>query len=235
MAHEGGTRRAVASEEETALLSAEALRRRVAELERALARRDNEQRRPAPATLEVAVDDLEAPPAPREGRGERGRGGERFERGQEDPERVAERQQRRDEMRQQFEQMQNDRVSFLAGIDTAGMNAAQRENHTRLLTALGRFNELSDLLAQGGAQDIDRREIFREIAESSMEIGELYESERDYLLSSTAKAVGYSGAEIEEFTAHLKAIFDNTSLMPNAMPGMGGGRRGGSGGGNFRR
>ena len=45
-------------------------------------------------------------------------------------------------------------------------------------------------------------------------------------LQTTARAVGYEGAQVSEFSEHLQTVIDNTSMMPPPGFGRGGGRGG---------
>jgi len=64
-----------------------------------------------------------------------------------------------------------------------------------------------------------------EMREAMMSLGQLYESERRYLLEATAKAAGYSGDDVQAFTEHIQTIFEQTSMMPGGF-GFRGGRVG---------
>ena len=204
---------------------AEALRKRIAELEKALADRSARNRRPerAPQTNEVA----EA----QDGREDRQQSWEdRMERMRtEDPDRYAEMQQRREGFRQNMEQRARDRADFLDAIDVAGMTREQRANHEKLLDATARANELMAQMAEGGRRRGEEGDALRqEMGETMASLGQLYESERQYLFEATAKAAGYTGNDVQAFTEHIQNIIENTSMIPGF--GRGGGGPGGPGG-----
>ena len=150
-----------------------------------------------------------------------------FERGDETPEQLAERQQRRDEFRQRIEQRARDRAEFLAAVDVKGMTEEQRTNHEQLLATIERVNALMEQMRDPEAART--QEMRREMGEAMAALGELYSAERTYLFEQTAKAVGYSGSDAAAFVEHIQSVIDNTSMMPGGMGGPGGpgfGRRG---------
>ena len=123
--------RVVTVRDESAVRDAEALRLRVAELEKALAKRDS-----------VKVAPLQQEPV-REERSRRPSWAARMEQMKKDnPEQYAEMQKRREEFRQNMEQREMDRADFLAAVDLKNMTTTQRENHEKLLAAVARANEL---------------------------------------------------------------------------------------------
>ena len=191
-----------------------ALRKRVAELEQALAERGAAQAQEG------------EPERPRRGEGEE-RQRRMFERGDETPEQLAERQQRRDEFRQRIEQRARDRAEFLAAVDVKGMTEEQRTNHEQLLATIERVNALMEQMRDPEAART--QEMRQAMGEAMATLGELYSAERTYLFEQTAKAVGYSGSDAAAFVEHIQSVIDNTSMMPGGMGGPGGpgfGRRG---------
>ena len=215
LAKEPVTPRTVVVKDEETLRAAEALRRRVAELERALAARDaaGVQEQEPPKPVEVAQAER-----PRRQSFE-----DRMEQMKKDnPEQYAEMQKRREEFRQSMEQRAQDRAEFIAAVDTKNMNDAQKENHARLLETVARVN---DLMAQMGQPGVERTpEMRQQMGEAMGSLHELYGQERQYLLEETGRAVGYQGAQATEFAATMQAIIDNTT-----MPSFGHGGRGGGG------
>ena len=57
----------------------------------------------------------------------------------------------------------------------------------------------------------------QEMRDAMMNLGQLYESERRYLLDATAKAAGYSGDDVQAFSEHIQTIFEHTSMMPGGF------------------
>ena len=195
---------------ERAEYEAERLRREVESLRRTLAARERTPAAPVEtlAPVEVAVDDT-ATANPRGA----GRGGRQQNL---TPEQQEAMQALRDEFNQRREQLAADRMNFLAGIDTKGMTAAQRENHAKLLASLGQMNELSAALAL----DPGSAELRQELREVSQEMAALYEAERQTLLE---RLLG-SAQKADD----VKAIYDNTSMLPRGGGGPGGGMMGGA-------
>lgn len=218
--------RVVTVRDEASERAAEALRLRVAELEKVLAERDAEraQRPQQPQTAETSA-----------ARDRRTSWEERMEQMRKDnPEQYAEMQRRREEFRQSVEQRVREREDFLDAVDVAGMTPEQRQNHEQLLATVARVNELMAGMMEGGRPRGEEGEaVRREMGEAMASLGQLYESERRYLLEATAKAAGYTGSDAQAFTEHIQAIYENTSMMPGGF-----GRRGGApaaGGGGGRR
>jgi len=178
----------------------EALRRRVAELEKALAARES-----AP---------VEEPKPPEEARPDRPRRqpfAERMEQlKQEHPEQYAEMQKRREEYRQSAEQRAQDRAEFLSAVDTQRMSEEQRENHEKLLATVARANELRALMEKPGVERTP--ELRSEIGEVFATLGELYGSERRFMFEETARSVGYEGTQVGEFADQMQTIIDNTTM-----------------------
>lgn len=190
----------------------EALRRRITELEQALAAREAD-RAPISAVQDEAL---------REERPRRQSFTERMEQLKKDnPEQYAEMQKRRDEFRQSMERRAQDRANFISAIETQNMNDEQRENHEKLLETVARVNELMAQVGQPGAER--NSDLRYEMGETMRNLGELYGAERRYLFEETARAVGYEGEQASVFADHMQTIIDNTSMM------SGFGRHGGHG------
>jgi len=219
--------RVVTVRDEAAERAAEALRKRVAELEKALAERDT-ARAQQPEQPQVA----DANAGRGEGRDRRQSWEERMEQMRKDnPEQYAEMQRRREEFRQSVEQRVREREDFLDAVDVAGMTPEQRQNHEQLLATVARVNELMAGMMEGGRPRGEEGEaVRREMGEAMASLGQLYESERRYLLEATAKAAGYTGSDAQAFTEHIQAIYENTSMMPGGFGRRGGAPAAGGGG-----
>lgn len=205
--------------------AAEALRKRVAELEKALAERDAER------ALQPTGQPQEAAPDEGDGRSRRQSWDTYMERMRtEEPERYAEMQRRREEFRQSMDQRQRERADFLDAVDVAGMSPEQRAQHNQLLETAARANELMAQMMQSGRRQGEEGEALRrEIGETMATLGQLYDAERHYLLEATAKAAGYTGNDVQAFSDHIQNIINNTTMM-QGMGHRGGGTRGGGGG-----
>jgi hypothetical protein len=206
--------RMVVVKDEGALRAAEALRRRVAELEQALAQRDAERVPEPPRPNEVQGG--QPPPPPR-----RPSFSDRMEQMKKDnPEQYAEMQKRREEFRQSMEQRERDRADFLSSVDTKNMDDAQKENHTKLLETVSRVNELMAQMSQPGVEHTP--EMHQQMGEAMASLGDLYGKERSFLLEETGRAVGYQGGQAAEFAAQVQAIIDNTTVPHRGRGGNGG-------------
>jgi len=194
--------RVVTVKDESAERDAAALRKRVADLEQALAERAQAVQQPP---KEEPV---------REERPRRQGWAERMEQlKKENPERYAEMQKRREEFRQNMEQREQDRANFLTAVDEKNMTAAQRENHEKLLATTARIDELRaqmDQTENGEARD----KLRQEMGETMASLGDLYGAERRYLLEEAGRAVGYQGSQASDFADQMQGIIDNTT-MPN--------------------
>jgi hypothetical protein len=207
--------RMVVVKDEGSLRAAEALRRRVAELEQALAQRDAERVPEPPRPQEVQGDQ---PPPPQR----RQSFSARMEQMKKDnPEQYAEMQKRREEFRQSVEQRAQDRADFLTSVETKNMDDAQKENHTKLLETVSRVNELMAQMSQPGVEHTP--ELHQQMGEAMASLGDLYGKERSFLLEETGRAVGYQGGQAAEFAAQVQAIIDNTTV-PHRGHGGGGGQ-----------
>jgi hypothetical protein len=150
----------------------------------------------------------------------------------EEPEKYAEMQQRREEFKERMTQRSNDRREFLASIKPDNMNDEQLANHARLVELTDKIDATMKLMMSGEVENT--HDLRHEMYESFGEMGDLYASERQYLLEETAAAVGYKGDEAALFTAHISDIIENTTMQHPMMGGGRGGRGGPPGGGGGR-
>jgi hypothetical protein len=205
----------------------DALNARIAALTAELA----QARAPQPQAGEVPSERREG--ERRDDRGDRGREGweERMERmKQEEPERYAEMQKRREEFMARMEERKQSKRDFLGSVNTAGMTPEQRENYERLLALNERVNAIGELMISG--QGENRDELRQEMFESLGALRDLNTLARVYLLEQTAHAAGYQGDEAALFTEHIESIIEHTT-MQGPPPGIGGGGpRGGAGRGS---
>jgi len=182
----------------------EALRRRVAELERGAGPGGRPE--PERPVVENAGDTNHLGRA-----SHRASFAERMEKmRKENPEQYAEMQKRREEFRQSMEQRAQDRADFLAAVDTQAMDDAQRENHEKLLAAVARIDELRSQMEQGDAAHTP--EMRQEMGDLMGALGELYANERRYLFETAARSVGYDGAQVAEFADQMQTVVDNTTF-----------------------
>lgn len=206
--------RIVTVRDESAKGDADRLRRRVSDLEKALAEFETarvQQHEPSQGD--------ETGKEQRSDRGRRQSWEERMEQmRRENPEQYADMQRRREDFRQSLEQRVRDREDFLDAIDVAGMTPEQRQNHEQLLATVARMNALmADMMENGRPRGEEGESMRHEMREAMMNLGQLYESERHYLLEATAKAAGYSGDDVQAFSEHIQTIFEQTSMIPGGF------------------
>lgn len=215
----------------------EALRRRIADLERQLAyfqtlppmeARSHSENSGTGSVTDSLASPTPQPPAneepPREPR-RRESYAERMERMRtEDPERYETLVKRREDFRQRMEERAQARNEFLAAIDTRGMNEDQYARHQQLLNTIEEVNAIMGPANPGQWRDMtgEQRE---EMGEKIRTLAELYRQEQRYLLEETGRALGEDGTA---FADYIEYIQENTSMFP----GMG---RGGRGGGRGRQ
>ena len=187
-----------------------ALRARVAELERMLAKAQAQAAEPAKESEPVAQQPAEP---------ERRRGGppsfaemrERFERMEkEDPERFAQMTNRFAQMRnRQFRRAQS-KIEFLSSVDTSGMGEEALKTHEELQEMIARREELAEQLQRRDISDDERRAVFDELRSTGRSMDALGRAERDNLLLQTAASIGLSGEDAADFSSTIKAIIDAT-------------------------
>jgi hypothetical protein len=182
----------------------DALRRRLAELDQALAARGPNN---APSAAGAAASSTNDRPR-------RGSFTARMEQLKTtDPDRYAELQKQREEFRQTLAQREQDRQEFLAAVDVRNMTEEQRANHEKLLETAALIDALRAQMEQ--AQDGAARDQVRaQMGEAVAALGELYGAERQYLLEQTARSVGYEGSQVYDFVDQMQTLIDNTTL-PN--------------------
>ncbi|MBP5319796.1 MAG: hypothetical protein J6334_02325, partial [Kiritimatiellae bacterium] len=175
------------------------------------------------ATLEKALKDaggeIPTPPQPVADEGQRAEQRERRDNNRqgfreqmermrtEDPERFAEMQKRREEGRRMMEQREQNRMDMLATVDTRLLTPQQRENHEKLVATLTQLQEMRQQRENGEAVE-DNEESRRAMFEMFRSLGDMYQQERDSLLSVTAQAAGYKGDQVNEFVDQIKNIYE---------------------------
>lgn len=209
-----------------------ALRKRVAELEAALAaaERKSEEAVPVPVATNAPAEPPRrfAPPGFASFREEL----ERMKR--EEPEKYAARTNQMAQWRQGHLNRTARQLDWLASVDTSRMSAKQREAHEKYQDLVVRREELMEKMSpESGATDAEREQAMREMHGIGRQLWELAETERDTLLRETASSLGFSGNDAKEIVDTVKAIYRNTGMgfggprggRPGGPPGGRGGRR----------
>ena len=203
--------------------SVKALRRRVAELERALA----ETGERTEVAISNAVAEAKAPPpspfvAWRERMEELKRN---------DPARYAQMTNNMARWRQQRARRARSTLAFLASIDTSRMGAKARETHDALQALLAHREELEAQLQQEGLTDAQRGALRKELWSSGGLLHQLNRDERRNLIGETVNSLGFEGDDAKEVVATIKEVIRATEGGGGPGPRHGGGPRGGGPGG----
>jgi hypothetical protein len=128
-------------------------------------------------------------------------------------------------------QRTNDRLNILASVDTSRLNAKERQIHAALQDAIVKREELRQMVnpQNEDVTEEQRRATFEELRKLDQTMRQLETSERNTLLTKTARSFGVSASNAKEMVETIKAIYDATGGghhgPPHGGPG-GGGRRG---------
>ncbi len=137
---------------------------------------------------------------------------------QENPERYAEMQKRREEFQAKIQHGTAERAMYMLDVDTSRMTEEQLQKHEQLVETLGvtlrKMDELPNL--EGDAARDARHEFHENIGK----ISELFKSEREYLLLETARELGYSEGDASGFSEYIEKIYNMTSVR-GMFPGRG--------------
>lgn len=116
-------------------------------------------------------------------------------------------------------QRTNDRLDILASVDTSRLTEKELKTHEALQEAIVKREELRQLLnpQNEDVTEEQRKKTFEELRKLDQTLHQLEASERNTLLTKTARAFGLSTADAKEMAETVKAIYQATS---------GGGRHG---------
>ena len=109
-------------------------------------------------------------------------------------------------------QRTNDRLEILASVDTSRLSGKERQTHEALQEAIVRREELRQMLNPQNADitEEQRKKTFEELRELDQKMRQLENSERNTLLTKTARSFGLSKENAKEMTETVKAIFQAT-------------------------
>lgn len=141
-----------------------------------------------------------------------------------DPERYAEFQQRREEIRQSFEQTWTQRTNYFMQRDTTSMSSQELEEYQLMITLLNETWTLTQKI-QNGVPSEERREVFTAVRSNMVALTPLLENERDREFYDLAIHMGQNPTDAVAFVQYIHQITSNTTVR-NLFPGM-------SGRGNF--
>ena len=200
--------------------SVRALRRRVAELEKALAEKDGKS--------ELAISNAVAesakarpPDPPRQSWRER-----MEEMRRNDPERYAQMTNRFANWRRSRAEQARGKIDFLSSIDTSHMSAESRKTHNALQELIVRREEIEAKLQSPDLPDEERGKLMTELHATHREMVRLNGEERDILFAETARNIGFEGEAAREFSATIREVIEATD---NGWGGHHGGHRGSRG------
>jgi len=219
-AEDKGPVAASAVDDRGAAASLQALRTRIAELEKLLAEKAAEA-----APVQVA----EAKPVEAAQQGER-RGPpsmkemrERMEQmAKDDPERFAQMTNRMARWRQRRIDRANAKLDFLESVDTSKMTAEQKKVHDAFQNLLVRREELVEKMHNPEMTDEDREDIFRDMRETDHAMRQAARAEREALISQAAQALGFTGEDAATVSATFGDIISSTETSHGFGPPHGG-------------
>jgi len=124
----------------------------------------------------------------------------------------------------------NGKLDYLAGVNTEKLTDEQRQTHERYQDLLVRREELEEKMASQEMTDEDRADIMRDMFQTQHEMGHLARAEREMLIGQTVEALGYSGKDAEEVQAAFSEILSVTETRGGGPGGPPPGGPGGAGG-----
>lgn len=192
-----------------------ALRHRIAELEKALAEKDERSATPI-ASTEPQVRPPERPQMNWRERMEEMRKNE--------PERYAQMTNRMAQWRRDQAARNRNKIDFLSSIDTSHMSADARKTHDALQELIARRENIEAQLQDPDLTDEERGKLMRQLWESHGELQRLNGEERKNLIDETARSLGFEGEDAQEISATIREVIEATD-------GGWGGRPGGDRGG----
>ena len=182
--------------------SLKALRRRVAQLEAALAEKDEK----AEAAISNAVAAAAKPPAPPQMNWR-----ERMEEMKKnDPARYAETTNRMAQWRQSRARQARSKIEFLSSIDTSHMGAEAKKTHDALQDLIVKRENIEVQLQKENLSDEERGELMDELRQTHHEMMRLNAEERGNLFEETARTLGFEGEDVRDIAATIQEVIDAT-------------------------
>ena len=196
--------------------SVQALRTRVAELEKALAEKGEQ--------TETAVSNAVAE-ASKNASPWRGNPQEWLENLKKtDPERYVQTTNRWAQWRKRRAEQTQSQFDFLSSVDVSRLGAKAQENHNALLDAIVRREEIVEELHQEGTAEDRRHELMRQLMETDREMRVMTQTERSSLIMEAVRNSGVKGKMVGELTATIKDVIKATES--HGFGGHHGGHRG---------
>lgn len=139
----------------------------------------------------------------------------------EDPERYAQTTNRIASWRRSRAERARSTMEFLSSIDVSHMDAKAQDTHNALQDLIVRREALDAELQREDLPDSRREEIFRELRETHGEMMRLNGEERGNLIRETARGLGFGDEDSAAIADTIQEVIRATD------GGFGGGRRGG--------
>ena len=184
--------------------SVKALRRRIAELEKLLAEKDDKS--------EIAISNAVAeamkarPPAPPQQNWR-----ERMEEMKKnDPERYTQMTNRFANWRRSRAAQARNKIDFLSSIDTSHMSAGAQKTHNALQELIARREGIEQQLQSPDLTDEERGKLMGELHSTHHELMRLNGEERNNLFEETARNLGFEGEDAKDISATIREIIETT-------------------------
>ena len=184
--------------------SVKALRRRIAELERALAEKDEKS--------EIAISNAVAeaaktrPPEP-----PRMNWRERMEEMKKnEPERYTQMTNRMTQWRHDRAAQARGKLGFLSSIDTSHMSAGAKKTHAALQDLIAKREEIEQQLQASDLPDEERGKLMEQLRDMRHRIQRLNGEERMNLISEVANSLGFEGEDAKEIALTLCDVIQAT-------------------------
>lgn len=201
--------------------SVEALRKRIAELERQLAQKNGSQQEIVSNAVAEALRNaprgrMHEPPH------------ERMERLKtEDPVRYARMTNFFARARRDHASRERRKMAFLASVDTSHMSSKAKATHAQYQEMSAAREDLERQLTDPNLTNEQRHEIMQQMHQSGREMRTLANEERNVLIEETAHALGFSGDDAKEMTMTMQDIISATETQhgggmppPGPPPGL---------------
>lgn len=103
-----------------------------------------------------------------------------------------------------------EKIDFLASVDTSRLSSWGRQVHADLQEAIVRHDEIDEQLQQPGLSGEERRQLWDAMRKSGNELEQLNRKERNVLIEAAARMAGVKGKALQEMNATVKEILRAT-------------------------
>ena len=196
-----------------------ALRHRIAELEKALAAKDEHAE--VAISNAVAATQARPPEPPRQDWRAR-----MEEMRKNDPERYVQMTNRFAQWRRSRSEQARDKIDFLSSIDVSHMSAGAKRTHRALQDLIAKREEIEEQLQQPDMADDQRRPLMEQLHDMRHQIQRLNGEERMNLICEVTNSLGFEGEAATEIALTLKDVIQATDDGFEPHGGHHGGHRG---------